>query len=280
MPAHKVWFITGANAGFGRSMLECAIRKGDKVVAAVRRPETMTKLQTEYTEDRLLVVKVDVSKPDEVNAAFDTVKKAFGRIDVVYNNAGYAIVGEVEGVPLKAARAVFETNFWAVAFFREVNQPQGGRLLQVSSMYGESADGCIGYYSGTKHAVNALTEALSKELDPAWNIKPTLIEAGYFKTDALRLKTFEVYEHPSYTNPAVEGVAIRQAFANFDPNNNPFIRGDPDKLSEVVYRVADMEDPPLWLPLGKDAYVRARAKIASYVAEIDKYESLSEDLEL
>ncbi len=89
-------------------MLECAIRKGDTVVAAVRRPETMSKLQTEYTEDRLLVVKVDVSKSDQVNAAFDIVKKAFGRIDVVYNNAGYGIVGEVEAVPLEAARAVFE----------------------------------------------------------------------------------------------------------------------------------------------------------------------------
>ncbi|KAK0451044.1 NAD-P-binding protein [Armillaria borealis] len=288
MSTRKVWFITGANAGFGRSMLECAIRKGDTVVAAVRRPETMTKLQTEYTEDRLLVVKVDVSKSDQVNAAFDTVKKTFGRIDVVYNNAGYGIVGEVEAVPLEAARAVFETNYWglvyvtraAVAFFREVNQPQGGRLLQVSSMYAESADGCVGYYSGTKHAANALTEALSKELDPAWNIKPTLIEAGYYKTDSVKLKSFEMYGHPSYTNPAVEGVAIRQAFANLDPNNTPFIRGDPDKLSEVVYRVTDMEDPPLWLPLGKDAYVRARAKIASYLADIDKYESLSDDLEL
>ncbi len=89
-------------------MLECAIRKRDTVVAAVRRPETMTKLQTEYTKDRLLVVKVDVSKSDQVNAAFDTVKKAFRRIDVVYNNAGYAIVGEVEVVPLEAARGIFE----------------------------------------------------------------------------------------------------------------------------------------------------------------------------
>ncbi|PBK97041.1 NAD-P-binding protein [Armillaria gallica] len=277
MSTHKVWFITGANAGFGRSMLECAIRKGDTVVAAVRRPETMSKLQTEYSEERLLVVKVDVSKPDQVNAAFDTAKKAFGRIDVVYNNAGYAIVGEVEAVPLEAARAIFETNLWglvyvtraAVAFFRDVNQPRG-RLLQVSSMYAESADG----------TVNALTEALSKEFDPAWNIKPTLIEAGYYKTDLVKLKNFEVYEHPSYTNPAIGGVVVRQALANLDPNNTPFIRGDPDKLSEVVYRVTDMEDPLLWLLLGKDAYVRARAKIASYLADINKYESLSEDLEL
>ncbi len=96
----------------------------------------------------------------------------------------------------------------------------------------------------------------------------------------MMLKNFDVYEHPSYTNPAIGGVIVRQALANLDPNNTPFIRGDPDKLSEVVYRVTDMEDPPLWLPLGKDAYVRARAKIASYLADINKYESLSEDLDL
>ncbi|KAK0210923.1 hypothetical protein DFS33DRAFT_1371252 [Desarmillaria ectypa] len=264
MSAHKTNLVTRANARFERSMPECAIRNGDTVVIAVRRPETMTKLQTECTEDRLLVVKVDVSKPDEGNAAFDTVKKAFGRTDVVYNNAGYAIVGEVSFRALLAVTDhiyVFrQTNFWglvyvtrtAVAFFREVNQ-----------------DGSCKF----PPSVNALTDALSKELGPTWGIKPALIEAGYYKTDALKLKTFEVYEYPSYTNPAAEGVAIRQAFANFDPNNTPFVRSDPGK-------VTDMEDPPLWLPLEKDAYVRARGKIASYLVDIDKYESLSEDLAL
>ncbi|KAF9019433.1 NAD-P-binding protein [Hymenopellis radicata] len=288
--APKVWLITGANAGFGRAMLDCVLQNGDNVIAAVRRPETLADLP----KDRVTVVKMDVTKPEQIDAAFEEIKAKGLRIDVLYNNAGFPNVGEVEAVPLDVCRSLFETNFWgsttvlrkSLAHMRDVNQPSGGRLLQMASMFGHTVDGCTGYYGATKHAMEALSEALSKELDPAWNIKVVILQPGYFLTDGLKgtggvsgtQKSYEIHGHPAYTNPTVEGVAIRNAFNTItDPST--IIKGDPAKLSAAVYKAAALENPPLWLPLGKDAYQKIRAKLEKYKKDMDAYESWSADLE-
>ncbi len=95
----------------------------------------------------------------DIDAAFVQAKAAFGRIDIVFNNAGYVAVGENEAFPDDVARPFFEVNFWgavhvsqrAVRFFREENKPQGGLLLQNSAMVGLAGVPAIGFYSATKH---------------------------------------------------------------------------------------------------------------------------------
>ncbi|KIJ66662.1 hypothetical protein HYDPIDRAFT_26098 [Hydnomerulius pinastri MD-312] len=154
----KVWFITGSSTGFGRAMAELLLKKGDKVVATLRKPEALASLSSRYSRDQLLVLKLDVTKDDDIKAAFVEAHKAFGRIDVVFNNAGFLVIGEVEGASEANARRLFETNFWgaasvskeAVRFFREVNEPSGGRLLQVSSAVGLQGFAGVGFYSATK----------------------------------------------------------------------------------------------------------------------------------
>lgn len=98
-----------------------------------------------HPRERLLVLKVDVTKPADVDRAFARTKEAFGRLDVVFNNAGALVVGEAEMTPINDARVMFDVNFWgavhvskaSVKFFREVNGPgRGGLLLQVSSLAG------------------------------------------------------------------------------------------------------------------------------------------------
>ncbi|KAK0196939.1 hypothetical protein F5146DRAFT_994756 [Armillaria mellea] len=135
----------------------------------------------------------------------------------------------------KVSRSTDETNSVTAGF---------GRSMQISSIYAGSAGSVtlsdvrimLIYIAGRwKHRI-LFRNALFKELDPTWNIKAALIEAGYHKTVLVKLKNFEVCEHFSYINPAIEGVVVRQALANLDPNSTPFIRGDPDKLSEVVYK--------------------------------------------
>lgn len=96
--------VTGANAGFGRAMLDCVLKNGDNVIAAVRRPETLADLP----KDRVTVVKMDVTKPEQIDAAFEEIKSKGLRIDVLYNNAGFPNVGEVEAVPLDVCRGLFE----------------------------------------------------------------------------------------------------------------------------------------------------------------------------
>ena len=151
--------VTGASSGFGRAVTEHVLRKGDIAVATLRKPEILSDLQGIYPASRLLVLKLDVTKVDEIAAAFAQTKEKFGRVDVVFNNAGYSVLAEVEGTPDDVARAMFEVNFWgatnvsreAVRFFREVNKPAGGRLIISSSIAGVVPAPLMGYYTAAKH---------------------------------------------------------------------------------------------------------------------------------
>ena len=139
-------------------MTELVLEKGDIAVATLRKPEAISDLASQYTSERLLVLKLDVSKPQEITAAFDAAVKTFGRIDVVFNNAGYAILGEVEATTDQLARGIFDVNFFgalnvskeAIRVFREVNKPQGGRLIQMSSAIVYYEPGASALYAATK----------------------------------------------------------------------------------------------------------------------------------
>lgn len=123
----------------------------------MRRPETLQLLRT-WTGGQLLILKLDVSKPDDIKDAFRTAEIRFGRIDVVYNNAGCSLMGELESAPEEDARKMFDVNFWgainvareAIRFFRDVNKPQGGRLWSVTSAAGLFPLPAFGHYCASK----------------------------------------------------------------------------------------------------------------------------------
>jgi len=149
--------VTGASSGFGRSMTQLLLDKGDKVIATLRNLDDISDLSSQVPSSQLLVIQLDVTKSAEVAAAFARAKEVFSRIDVVFNNAGLGLTGEVESVSEEEARQMFEVNFWgamyvskeAVKFFREVNKPIGGRLLQVSSRFGVMGGPASGFYSAS-----------------------------------------------------------------------------------------------------------------------------------
>ena len=138
-------------------MTEHLLKIGNKVVATLRKPEVLSDLTARYPPTQLLVVKVDVTSNADITTAFAKAEEVFGRIDVVFNNAGVCIAGEVESVDEADARDMFDVNFWgaasvtkeAVRFFREVNKPMGGRLLQVSSRLGFVGQAVCGFYSAS-----------------------------------------------------------------------------------------------------------------------------------
>lgn len=146
-------------------MTEHVLANGDIAVATLRKPSVLDELTAKYSKDKLLVVKLDVTKPQEIIDAFKAAELAYGRIDVVFNNAGYGALGEVEGTSEEVARAIFDTNFWgasnvsreAVRFFRDVNKIRGGRLMNVSSMAGIGGAAGIGFYSASKHGMSPVT---------------------------------------------------------------------------------------------------------------------------
>lgn len=132
------------------------LKNGDIAVASLRKPELLSNLSSEYPKDRLLVLELDVTREADITDAFSRVTEAFGRLDIVFNNAGIGAIGEIEATSEEVARSIFEVNFWgatrisrdAIHYFREINPPGvGGILLQMTSMTAQQAGACIGYYS-------------------------------------------------------------------------------------------------------------------------------------
>ncbi|KAI0316432.1 NAD(P)-binding protein [Amylostereum chailletii] len=267
----KVWFITGASTGFGRVMAEQALANGDNVVATLRKPAMLSDLTALYPPSRLLTLKLDVTVPQDVIDGFKAAEKAFGRIDVVFNNAGF-----VEGTPEEEIRRIFETNFFgavsvskeAVRFFREVNPSgAGGLLLQVSSLVAISPFPVSSFYSST------FSVAFAQELNPKWNIKVTILCPGPFATNVMNPdKNFFLPIHPAYDTPDSTVVSIRQQVAAHNPG------GDTAKAVKKIYELSGMEKPPGRLFLGKPANEQARAVLKSLNENIDEYEAWSEGL--
>ncbi|EIN12004.1 NAD(P)-binding protein [Punctularia strigosozonata HHB-11173 SS5] len=271
--APRVWLITGSSVGFGRLLTELVLSKGEIVVATLRKPEILADLAAKYPPSQLLVVKLDVTNEEDVDAAFAKVKETFGRLDIVVNNAGYGLLAEIEGTPLNLARTMFEVNFWgaaniarrAVEFFRDVNKPQGGRLLHLTSIVALQSQPGNGYYSASKCASDGLIEAFAKEIDPSWNIKLTLIEPGAFQTRGTSPESLvSAPQHPAYTFPG----SITKAVRDYVPVAT--LPGDAEKLVHALYAIANEKDTPLRVPLGDDAVNAALSKAKSLKADAER----------
>ncbi|KAG2048001.1 NAD(P)-binding protein [Suillus hirtellus] len=271
MSSPKVWFITGTSSGFGRLMTEYALDKGDIVVATLRKPQVLSDLAARYSADKLLVLKVDVTKQEDIDKAFARTRSAFGRLDVVFNNAGYSIVTEIEGTPVHKAREIFETNFWgatnvsraAVKFFREVNERgKGGTILQISSI--------CGFHAFPQNALEGFTDSLERELPPSWNIKICIIEPGLFHTDVLN-KAEVLPQHPAYTDESFASVIRRKLVG-------AVLEGDADKFTRTVYEVVQGGNIPKRLPMGLDAIELLNGKIELLKATVAETKGLSVDL--
>jgi len=277
----KIWFVTGASSGFGRAITEHLLEIGNKVVATLRKPDALSDLQVRYPPTQLVVVKADVTEPAEIIAAFAKAQEVFGRIDVVFNNAGVVMSSEVESADEAAARRVFDVNLWgaarvsteAVRFFREVNRPMGGRLLQVSSRVGLVGGAVNGFYSASKFALEGLTECLADELDPTWNIKVTLIEPGPFRTEIFQNNFYDAPQHPAYADPNSRASQARKRIAS-----TKIFDGNPKKAAIVIEKVSRLEDPPVRFPLHRRVVASMREKAKGLLEVADRYESWNDGL--
>ncbi|EIW75707.1 NAD(P)-binding protein [Coniophora puteana RWD-64-598 SS2] len=278
----RVWLVTGASTGFGRHMTELLLKKGDIVIATLRRPEVLSDLTSAYPSSRLLVLKLDVTKARDVHDAFERGIEAFGRVDVVFNNAGQLCVGELESVDDETARRVMEVNFWgathvtkeAIRVFREVNSPRGGRLLQVSSRAGLIGTPANAHYTASKHALEGLTESVAQELSPDWNIKITMIEPGPFRTAIFGTNIIHVQQHPAYADPSMPGSQFIKLACEDFPD------GDPIKAVEIIEKVTHLEDPPLRLPLHWHVIAALRDKAKALGKTADDWEKWSDGIYL
>ncbi|KAJ6579889.1 NAD(P)-binding protein [Mycena sp. CBHHK59/15] len=280
----RVWLITGASSGFGRAITELVLQveEGDIAVATLRNPSDLDDLPP--NPDRLLVVKCDVTKPADILSAFACAVERFGRVDIVFNNAGCSIVGEIEATPEEAARALFDVNFWgaaavskeAIRMFRDVNPPEvGGRLLSISSGLGFGGRPILGIYSASKHALEGFTEALRLEMNPAWNIKISIIAPGAFKTRAHTTGSIIFPAPEVYSGDGLPSKAVREWF-----KDGSGIHGDPILAAKAILKFSKLDSPPVRWAMGRDSIGGARAKIEHVTEETKDFESRSENLEI
>lgn len=270
----KVWFITGSSTGFGRSLAEAVLKHGDRVVATARKPEQLDGLIHLYPT-AAKAVRLDVTKPQDVRDAVKAAIDAFGRIDVVVNNAGFASVGAIEALSDDVIRRQFETNvFGALNVTRAVlptlRQQRSGHILNISSVGGFVSFGVLGIYCATKFALEGISEALSKEVAPL-GIKVTIVEPGAFRTEingpALAISDTLIDDYAASMDGTMKWL---QEMDGKQP-------GDPDKAAAAMIQVVESDNPPLRLALGADAVAAIDAKLESVKAELDAWKQVSID---
>ena len=267
-----VWFITGGSSGFGAATVRAALACGYRV-AATARDSRVLRTMDDISSERLLALDLDLRDNASIATAVERTYDAFGRIDVLFNNAGSATVGAVEELTDDLLRDQLEVNVVGpLAVVRAVlprmRQRRRGRILQMSSMGGRCAFPGLGAYHASKFALEGASIALAQEVAPL-GIQVTLIEPGDFRTPVLspdRL-TFSA-PMPEYDETVGQA---RAGIAGLD-GNQP---GDPDRLAAAVIAVAQSADAPLQLALGPDSYHRLEAQLAEQFAELRAWEHLS-----
>jgi NAD(P)-dependent dehydrogenase (short-subunit alcohol dehydrogenase family) len=252
----QVFFLTGSSRGLGRKIAEAVLSAGHQLVATARQPASLADLAEQYG-DRILPVALDVTDPAAAEAAVAAGVAAFGRIDVVVNNAGYANLAAVEDVTAEDFREQLDANLLGVVNVTKAALPvlraQGsGRILQVSSIGGRLATPGLAAYQTAKWAVGGFSEVLAREVAPL-GIKVTVLEPGGMQTDwagsSMRVTPVsEPYE------PTVGAMARLH-----DGIGSGAALGDPAKVAQVVLEVAALDEPPLRLILGSEAYAYATA---------------------
>jgi NAD(P)-dependent dehydrogenase (short-subunit alcohol dehydrogenase family) len=246
----KTWFITGSSRGFGRELVVAALEAGDRVAATARRPEQLAELAARYG-DRLLPLALDVTDAARARSALDEAHEAFGRLDVIVNNAGYANVAPIETADDADVRAQFETNFWGVYTVSKAAIPllrrQGGGLIVQFSSVGGRVGGSPGIasYQAAKFAIDGFSRVLRAETAP-FGIRVLVVEPSGFRTDWAG-SSMTVHDIPAGYEQTIGAVNARLR------QNPEGPAGDPRRAAEILVALAGRDDLPEHLPLGVNA---------------------------
>jgi NAD(P)-dependent dehydrogenase (short-subunit alcohol dehydrogenase family) len=268
----KVWLITGSGNGLGRDIAEAALAAGDNVVAGARRLEELSSLVEQYGE-RVTPVKLDVREEEAAKAAVQTAVTKHGRLDVLVNNAGYGYFAPFEQMTSEQFRDVVETCLFGVVYTTHAALPvmrsqKSGYIFQVSSVGGRLAMPGNSPYHAAKWAVGGFSDSLAAEVAP-FGVKVCTLEPGGIRTNwAQRAGEKSPEVLPEYE---VSVGAIYKLLASVRGRSE----GDPKKIADVIVKLANMEDIPKRLILGKDAEIRVKNVESARAEEAAKYRELT-----
>ena len=273
----RIFLITGVSTGLGRAFARGALQAGHTVAGTVRQArdaKSFHALEPERAHPYLL----DVTHDREVARVVDDVESTVGPIDVLICNAGYGHEGLIEESTMQQLRDQFAVNvFGAVAVIKAVlprmRPRRAGHIITVTAMGGLTTFPGLGFYHGSKYALEGITEALGKEV-AGLGIHVTAIEPGGFRTDWADRSMVRAER------------LIADYDALFDPlranraRGNGYQLGDPDKAAQAMLRILDVPDPPAHLILGSDALRLVTAGRAAVTADFRRWQQLSRSTDL
>jgi NAD(P)-dependent dehydrogenase (short-subunit alcohol dehydrogenase family) len=277
MTDKKTWFITGAGRGMGVDFAKAALAAGHNVVATGRDPDAVAAALGE--SDPLLVVKLDVTSPQDAEAATNAAVERFGGIDVLVNNAASFYAGYFEELtPEQMERQLTTSLIGPMNVTRAVlpvmRKQRSGHVVTISSLAGLVGFEYNTAYAASKFGVDGWMESLAPEVEP-FGIHTTVVNPGFFRTELL------TKESTNYAPASIEDYAERNAAQReFWEGMNGKQGGDPAKLARALLTITDEEQPPFRFIAGADALAQAEEKLAERQQQIDAYRELSSSLAL
>ena len=251
-----VWFITGCSTGFGMEVAKQAMEHGYRTVMTARDP---AQLEGYAATDKVMVLKLDVTQPDQVRAAVQAAEARFGGIDVLVNNAGIGYFAAVEEGEDAEVRKMFEVNVFGLSRMIQAVLPgmrkrRSGCIVNLSSIGGLRGFAALGYYNATKFAVEGLSEALWHEVEPL-GLRVMLVEPSGFRTDWAGRSANESALHiDDYLATAGVVRSSLRAVSGKQP-------GDPVRAAKAIVNAVASGQAPHRLLLGNDAFVGAMSKL-------------------
>lgn len=268
----KVWLITGSGNGLGRDIAEAALAAGDSVVAGARRLEELNPLVEQYGE-RIKPVKLEVRDEEAAKAAVKVAVDTYGQLDVLVNNAGYGHFAPFEQTTPEEFRDLIETCLFGVVYTTRAALPvmrtqKSGHIFQVSSIGGRLAGPGNTPYHAAKWAVGGFSDSLATEVAP-FGVKVCTLEPGGIRTNWAKRAGENWPELMPEYEPSVG--AMYKLLAAVRGNSE----GDPKKIADVVIKLANTEDVPRRLILGKDAETYVKHAETARAEEAAKYRELT-----
>lgn len=267
-----VWLVTGCSTGFGREIVADVLERGWRAVVTARDPASVADLVASYGE-QALVARLDVTRPADIDAVVEKTLEAFGKIDVLVNNAGYGYLAAVEEGDDAEARAMFEVNFFGAvnmikAVLPSMRKRRSGHIVNVTSVGGFVGNPSSGYYAATKFALEGLSESLARETAEL-GIKVTAVEPGPFRTDWAG-RSLKQTDRPIDDYASIAGKRRAQVVER--SGRQP---GSPERAAKAIVVAVTAPNPPAHLVLGSAGLEMVRSKLARVTADLDAWEGTS-----
>ncbi len=272
MSTQQAWLITGAGRGLGVDIVRAALEQGHLVVATARNVEKASAHLGSHAN--LRVVALDVTRPEQAEAAMRAAVEAFGRLDVLVNNAGNFRAGFFEELSPEQVRDQIETLLFGPMNVTRAALPlmrhqRAGLVMTISSTAGIAGQAFCSAYAAAKFGIEGWMESLAEEVRP-FGIRTMLVEPGFFRTELLSQRSTD-YAALSISDYAERTRQTVEAWSGMDGKQG----GDPAKLAAALVQLAGLNAPPVRFAAGADAIQTFQTKARQLADQAQAYNALS-----